>query len=1034
MQITKELGGLCLARQYFSQGAPLRRRISNLQSSSPALARLGLATPPPFVGRTKELAALTHALTGSPLLVVHGAVGSGKTRLAGKFAAQLELLEELQVTRVACAPGDLGVAVVARCERAMDRMPGSLAAVLHNEARLLILDDVHHLPSVDIVRLVGELIERPGVGRILLLTRDKLPLPRNDARRFSLNLEGLAEEAARDLWSHLENLYGPTTHSTCDQALAKTRGMPLAMRREYSRSRFGQDAWELECLSDASRAALEAVCIARLPAAPAAVAALLKQTDVEQDLIDLVSRQLIDPLETGRFAVHDVVRDQVLDAIGGSRRSELELRAVELVRGMGRGVGPNRPAWTAGDDGALGLLDEVDRNREVLMHLIEAKEYDQAVAQLAECARDGLARGAGGELLAQIEHLRALDVTSPLLSKVAAMVAVRHGRVADAVELGDDLDAPLRAYLRFRVGEVFAAQEELQALCASNDANERSVAAATLSGIYLECGRPACAEQLIADAFEHRASLSRSSRATLHLAFAQVELFKNNHCGARAAIARAASSVDDGELATRIEVLRVRNLVEEERFSEASKLRTRVEQAVAEVDCVPLRDELARCEALVEARVGDANVAIENLRHHVSAARLRGDEMGALRSEIELCGILVDSGAIASAAVIAHSVSTTAHRFSLHGMAARAELMSVRVAVAELRIDLAAEQLESIDISVLSFQDRALAAKLAREVAAWRGSNDAGDAQSPLEAAQLSLAAGNAAQALKHAQRAAVEVERTGHRGALGKALAIVARLELARGKRDAANAAASKAARESLACGCNTSRTDALLVLSALAREGGDVCEAATYARDARTLACSSGLPLQRLVAEQALEIISRDNEPAPQQLRSASAATASEEAISSAAAVLADLGFTASRPYRCVAACGSESFVTSASAELLGLYDRSLAVDAVRQVIVRAGQDVADLRRRSLLKRLLFLFAASPNYVFSKEEIVEKVWEVEYHPLRHDAALFTNIMRIRRLLGEDGIELIQVCEQGYSLVPPKDFLFVEDTKTDAH
>jgi hypothetical protein len=746
----------------------------------------------------------------------------------------------------------------------------------------------------------------------------------------------------------------------------------------------------------------------------------LNQSEVEPALIDLVSRQLIDPLETGRFAVHDVVRDQVLDAMDSTLRSELEMRAVELVRGMGRGVSPSRPAWTAGDDGALGLLDAVDRNREVLMHLIAAKEYDQAVAQLADCARDGLARGAGGELLAQIEHLRALEVDSPLLSKVAAMVAVRHGRVADAVELGEGLDAPLRAYLRFRVGEVFGAQEELEALCAGDDVNERAVAAATLSGIELECGNPAKAEQLIADAFEHRAALSRTARATLHLAFAHLELFKNNHCGARAAIARAASSVDDGELATRIEVLRVRNLVEEQRFSEASKLRASVEQAVAEVDCVPLRDELARCEALVEARVGDANTAIDNLRHHVSSARLRGDEMGALRSEMELCGILIETGSLASAAAIAHSVSTTAHRFSLHGMAARAELMSVRVAVAELRIDLAADQLQSIDIDMLSFQDRAMAAKLSREVAAWKGSKNAEHAESPLEAAQLSLAAGDAAQALKYAQRAAVALERIGHRGALGKSLAIVARLELARGRRDAAGAAAAKAARESLACGCNASRSDALLVLSALARENGDVCEAATYARDARSLACSAGLPLQRLVAEQALEIISRDDEPAPQQLRSASAATASEEAVTSAASVLADMGFTASRPYRCVAACGSESFVTSASAELLGLYDRSLAVDAVRQVIVRGGEDVADLKRRSLLKRLLFLFAAKPNYVFSKEEIVEEVWEVEYHPLRHDAALFTNIMRIRRLLGEDGIELIQVC---------KDFLFVEDT-----
>ena len=89
------------------------------------------------------------------------------------------------------------------------------------------------------------------------------------------------------------------------------------------------------------------------------------------------------------------------------------------------------------------------------------------------------------------------------------------------------------------------------------------------------------------------------------------------------------------------------------------------------------------------------------------------------------------------------------------------------------------------------------------------------------------------------------------------------------------------------------------------------------------------------------------------------------------------------------------------------------------------------ADLRRRSLLKRLLFLLASSPTRTFSKEDIVQTVWEVEYHPLRHDAALFTNIMRIRRLLGKDGADLIRVSEDGYRFMPPKDFVFVEDVQS---
>jgi DNA-binding response OmpR family regulator len=120
----------------------------------------------------------------------------------------------------------------------------------------------------------------------------------------------------------------------------------------------------------------------------------------------------------------------------------------------------------------------------------------------------------------------------------------------------------------------------------------------------------------------------------------------------------------------------------------------------------------------------------------------------------------------------------------------------------------------------------------------------------------------------------------------------------------------------------------------------------------------------------------------------------------------------------------------VADANPGLLRLDDRSLAIDGVREVILRSGQQIADLRRRSLLKRLLFLFAASPATTFSKEDIVQTVWEVEYHPLRHDAALFTNIMRIRRLLGDDGADIIRVSEEGYRFIPPADFLFVDSAE----
>ncbi len=1008
----------------------MRRRISN-SPPSPALAHLGLATPPPFLGRRQELGDLTKALQGYPLLVLSGAVGSGKTRLAGELANQVDSMlveESFQVTRIACAPGDLGVAVIARCERAMNTMPGSLGSTLYNESRLVIVDDVHHLPSVDVLALVRSVADRPGVGRLLLLTREILPLPRGDARQFSLTLEGLDESSARDLWSHLEELYGPTTHNACDAAFGRTRGMPLAMRREYARSRYGKDAWELEEIAPQSRAALEAVCIARLPAAPAAVSALLDEPSPEAALIDLVSRQLIDPLESGRFAVHDVVRDQVLAALAPEPRRTLEMRAVVILRGLGRGDGPIRPAWIAGDDGALALQDPVDRTREIITHLIEAGEHEAAVDELVARTRGTLARGGAGELLVQIEKLRSLGCVDDRLSIADSRIAIRHGRFADALELGTKLDAPTKAFLHFRTGDISGARCILEVLEEDDDLDARALGASVLAELELASGNVSEAEHCLSKSFEDRAKLSGAARASLHLAFAQLESHRGNLCAARAALSRAASGADDGELMARVLVARVRNLVEESRFREAQPLREQAEHAVREADSTPLREELERLAALTACTIGDAREASETLRSVIAASRLRGDEIGALRADLELAQSFVAVGELGSAAETAAAAGTTAKRYGLRSMAAQADLIHAQVGLAELRIDLVSELLGQVDHIALSHVDAERLATVQREVAAWKGLSDDGEAAgSELELARVSLARGNSADALKAARRASAYAERLGHHRTLALALALVARLELSRGQCQAANEAASRGARESLLSACTEAQIQSFLVLAALARDKGNIREAATYARDARALAQEAASPTLRLVAAAALKVIAQDGADFGAEHLGASAATVSRWARAAADTLLTDLGFSANRVYRCVNGAGVASFVTSASPELLGMGDRSLSIDAIRQLIVRKGETTADLRRRSLLKRLLFLFASTPGTVYSKEEIVEKVWQVEYHPLRHDAALFTSIMRIRRLLNDGDNELIVVSEEGYTMAPPEDFLYVE-------
>src|SRR5690606_27854000 len=118
----------------------------------------------------------------------------------------------------------------------------------------------HHLAGDDATRLVDALMPGPEpgpesgagpgalhAGRLLVLTAHASPLRRNQDAAV-LDLAGLDEHAARDLWHHLEATYGPTRHDACDQALTHTRGMPLALRHAYARAVFGDQAWTVTAL------------------------------------------------------------------------------------------------------------------------------------------------------------------------------------------------------------------------------------------------------------------------------------------------------------------------------------------------------------------------------------------------------------------------------------------------------------------------------------------------------------------------------------------------------------------------------------------------------------------------------------------------------------------------------------------------------------------------------------------------------------------------------------------------------------------
>lgn len=1025
--------------------------------------------PVPFVGRQSELTELKEHLAVVPLVSLHGALGSGKTRLVGELAPGLGA----PCTIVDCHPGDRAPALRARAERALRCVPGTLAQTLAQQSRVLVIDDIQHLRTDEATSLLAPLLLGPtALGRVVAVGRDPLAAAVGSSIA-ELELHGLDAEAGAQLWASLEDTYGQA--QGFDAAFGRTRGVPLALRREFARARFGANAWDLAALEPPARAALEALAVLRAAVAPAAVTALVPGIDIEAALTSLLARQLVDPVGDGRVIVHEVVRVDALSQTDPEVRRRLSAAAAELIASTAAvSTGP-RLAWQAGDDGAFGAMDQITRVREVVWHWLAAGERDRAADTLLDDRELAARSGGAGEfeslLDAMAERPRRLRITGPIaiptpgavdppapreldperaraLAALRIEIAVRGGRYTEAFERASAapgaISPLLHAELVLASGDAASARRALTGLFASTDPSERTRAVAMLAELELLAGAPDTAAAHLASLGEIAAA-EPLARARVHLATARLDEYQGRVAAMRSALARAHGAcksvpvcLEASELSAIVDARRAIGLAREGRLVEAATALDAADAVARDLDAVAVADEVLAARALVARRRGDSATAAQLLHEVVRARRERGDELGALRAELDLAELEIVRGQPALAAELASAALASSVRRELGHLAARGGAVVAAIDLLELRLDAALPRLEELhgqaaldaasaaNVAVLLATARALSGQRAgaTELAQNAGAESRDELDRRLAAAEVALATGDVGVALELARDTAVLAERAHRTIELASALVIVARLELARGDRANARAAASRAAREAAAAGLVRARVHALLALSALARDDDDAASAVAYARDASELALTAGLPVERLVAHAALDAISGHEAVADPS--APSAATMAPTAIEGAARLLTDLGLTAQRPFRVIDAEGVPSDVADANPEILRLPGRALAVDGVREVIWRHGQELADLRRRSLLKRLLFLFASAPGKVFSKEAIVQAVWNVEYHPLRHDAALFTNIMRIRRLLGEDGSEIIRVTEDGYRFVPPRDFLFV--------
>lgn len=1018
------------------------RRTASATTTSPSSTAAPSLTPlarVAFVGRTTQLAALEAALERAPLVVVTGAAGSGKTALARQFVARTRAAGVPPAVIVCCAEGDLACAVVARAERALDAVPGSLAQALATSGRMLVLDELHRLTPEAAARLLSQLAGPEAQGRLLALSRDVLPLPPAGATRVDVPLDGLAEAEARALWSNLEVTFGAAPAGACDAAIERTRGVPLAMRREFARSR-SKKAWEPAAWTPAMRKVLAAAAVLRVPATHAALMQLAPAVNLGQTLAQLGHAQLIDAIDDGRFEVHDVVRGLVLEALSPAERRALEAGAAALFDEDGRKGGE----WERVDGAGLAVSDPIDRLREGVLHLAAAGKLDRAETRLAAARGLLTRRGGSGEALAIIARLEHAGERSRALTQLRAELLAGAGLVAEArdaydtlaAEHGDKLDkqAPevrlALAELALASGEPQAAETALAGVIDHIKPEIRARAQVLAAEVALERGDGAAARKAVRglDGVKHAAEV----RAQARLVVARADVHEGA-VGAAGQLARVVATSEVPLLAARAAGLAAQAAAQAGRFEAADADLERAERLARGLDAPALGDELRALRSEVALGRGHASQAGETLRQLTRAARERGAERAALATDLTLAGVLVVRGRVAEAARLAAATAQTAEQRGLAALAVAARLCEAQVAVAERRDAAARELLGRVLANPAAAAAVRQAAQAELTMLDGQAPAPTGDslADAVRHAAWLATQPDRAA-ATRAYEEAAAQAALAGRPAVLATALAELSRLALAAGRPEAAHEAAARAITEGVPGGIDRAVARALIVRAAVVRDGGAPDQAVELADAAHTIAAASGLAIETSVAATCAEACARqagdELQVAPLAARRrAAAATLSPGARSAAEAFLVDLGLSSDRPFRVGFGAGAASYVAEIDARALGLDTRSLVIDGAREQVIRQGSQVADLRRRSLLKRLLFLFAGAPGRTFTKEDIVRRVWGVEYHPLRHDAALFTNIMRLRRLIGADGEEILRATDGGYRLAPPEDFIFVE-------
>lgn len=314
--------------------------------------RFRLPNPPPvFVGRVSERRRLDEQLAQTPLSLVVGAGGIGKSAFVRTVSWAWRERTGLPVIQVHLRPGDPFVAMLAGIGEGLqlpDRMAwfrGGLEAVMagvlaaaERQKALVVIEDIHHVEPERLDSWFMMLQSHGRQSRWLMTSR---PLPTETyGSADPLNLGPLKQAEGLAL---VQACAPDANNQACTQILSQAAGSPLELRRLAAASRVPADVLARPVSTSGksgqsllagtpldARPMLEALAqttlALRLPDIQAAV-----KVPADETLQGLVSAGVLVQESGDRWRLHDSVREQLVVQMGPNRSGKVGRKVAERL-------------------------------------------------------------------------------------------------------------------------------------------------------------------------------------------------------------------------------------------------------------------------------------------------------------------------------------------------------------------------------------------------------------------------------------------------------------------------------------------------------------------------------------------------------------------------------------------------------------------------------------------------------------------------------------------------------------------------------